>query len=72
MIESGNIYSYKGSTRGPLSPYHHVLPERYKILWDVTVNGRLCKSGIFNLIYRGFSWEGLQETRSGKVPLIIS
>jgi hypothetical protein len=34
-----------GFPKGPLGPYHRVLQERYKILWDVTVDGRLCKKG---------------------------
>jgi hypothetical protein len=31
--------------KGPLGPSHRVFQERYKILWDITVDGRLYKKG---------------------------
>ncbi len=34
-----------GFPKRSLGPYHRVLQERYKILWDITVDGRLYKKG---------------------------
>jgi len=31
--------------KGPMGPYHRFLQERYKVLWDITVDGRLYKKG---------------------------
>jgi hypothetical protein len=45
--------------------YERLLQERYRILWDITVDGRLCKKGWLAPAVREKHWQIFQNTFSG-------
>ncbi|MFQ5864790.1 MAG: hypothetical protein ACE5IW_06120 [bacterium] len=52
--------NFPKSSRGPT--YNHFLQERYRILWDITIDGRLYKKGWLPRLVRQKHWTVFKDT----------